>query len=155
MTADDSNGATAKYGSEGESSPPVVRMMVLETDEPHPQSQERKGTYGENLHRHFKAAGDEHKPRLGIETDIRFVVADKGGEVPKASEFEGFDAVLLTGSMYDAHGDDDWIKDLKALLKGWFFFLHASRLLKHDFLDSNKHQMLGDIWLNLPLTVPI
>ncbi|TLS31278.1 hypothetical protein PpBr36_02338 [Pyricularia pennisetigena] len=117
MTADDSNAATTRYGGEGESSPPIVRMMVLETDEPHPKSLERKGTYGENLHRHFKAAGDEHKPRLGIEADIRFVVTDKGGEVPKVSEFEGIDAVLLTGSMYDAHGDDDWIKDLMALLK--------------------------------------
>lgn len=121
MTADDSNAAAAQGsngGYNGNRPPPVVRMMVLETDEPHPKSKERLGSYGENLHRHFKAAGDSHKPPLDIESDIRFVVADKGGEVPKAAEFDGFDAVLLSGSMYDAHGDDEWIGDLLALLKG-------------------------------------
>jgi hypothetical protein len=48
----------------------------------------------------------------------RFVVTDKGGEIPEASEFEGFHAVLITGSMYDAHGNNQWILDLLDLIKG-------------------------------------
>jgi hypothetical protein len=45
-------------------------------------------------------------------------VTEKGGKVPKYEEFEGVKGVLITGSMYDAHGDDQWILDLLALLRG-------------------------------------
>lgn len=100
------------------SSPPVFRMMVLETDEPHPDDEKEKGGLAEHLHRHFVKAGEAHDPPLGIETDQRFVVEEKGGKVPKFEEFDGIMAVLITGSMYDAHGDDQWILDLLELLRG-------------------------------------
>jgi GMP synthase-like glutamine amidotransferase len=92
--------------------------MVLETDEPHPDDHHEKGSLGEILHDHFVRAGKRHDPELGIETDQVFVVTEKGGRIPSAAEFTGVKGVLITGSMYDAHGDDQWIKDLLKLLKG-------------------------------------
>ncbi|PKS05403.1 hypothetical protein jhhlp_008779 [Lomentospora prolificans] len=92
-------------------------MMVLETDEPHPDEQKRRGSFAQILHHHFSSAGESHDPPLDIETDKRFVVADKGGRVPKFEDFEGCDAVLITGSMYDAHGNNPWILELLAVLK--------------------------------------
>jgi len=97
---------------------PVVRMMVLETDQPHPETQEKKGSYSDVLHQHFKKAGEHHNPPLNVETDSRFVVTEKGGKIPSADEFEGFHGVLITGSMYDAHGNNEWILDLMDLIRG-------------------------------------
>ncbi|KAM7217973.1 gmp synthase [Rhypophila decipiens] len=96
---------------------PIVRMMVLETDEPHPETKDRKGSFGEILHQHFVKAGEAHDPPLGIETDIRFVIPEKGGKIPKYEEFEDCHALLITGSVYDAHGDDPWILELLQLLR--------------------------------------
>lgn len=92
-------------------------MVVLETDEPHPDDHHEKGSLGEILHNHFKTAGENHDPPLGIETEQIFVVTEKGGRIPKVEEFEGVTGVLITGSMYDAHGDDEWILELLELLK--------------------------------------
>lgn len=38
--------------------------------------------------------------------------------MPTVDEFEGFDCVLITGSKYDAHGDNPWILQLLDLLRG-------------------------------------
>lgn len=97
---------------------PVVRLMVLETDLPHPDTQSEKGSFGDIIHHHFSAAGKEHHPPLGVETDQVFVVTEQGGRMPKVSDFDGFDGLLITGSMYDAHGSNQWILDLLQLLKG-------------------------------------
>ncbi|KAK1987734.1 GMP synthase [Colletotrichum cereale] len=96
---------------------PIVRMIVLETDEPHPDTHATKGSFGDILHSHFQQAGAEHDPPLGIDTDQRFVVEEKGGTVPKFEEFDSYQGVLITGSMYDAHGDDPWILKLLDILK--------------------------------------
>lgn len=93
-------------------------MLVLETDEPHPDDHNEKGSYSEILSRHFKDAGKAHDPPLAVETEQIFVVKEKGGRVPTMKDFEGIHAVLITGSMYDAHGDDDWIVELMDRLKG-------------------------------------
>ncbi|OLN80979.1 putative glutamine amidotransferase-like protein C13C5.04-like protein 3 [Colletotrichum chlorophyti] len=103
-----------KYPAPGS---PQVRMMVLETDEPHPDTHKTKGSFGEILHSHFQHAGASHDPPLGIDTDQVFVVEDKGGRVPKFEEFDSYQGVLLTGSMYDAHGDNEWITKLLDVLK--------------------------------------
>jgi len=100
---------------------PIIKLMVLETDEPHKETQSRRGTFGSILHKHFADAGAAHDPPLGIETDRRFVVPEKGGEVPRFEDFGGCHALLITGSMYDAHGDDGWILELLGLLQGLFF----------------------------------
>lgn len=97
---------------------PKVRIIVLETDEAHPDTHAEKGSFGEVLHSHFQHAGAEHVPTLGVDTDIRFVVEDKGGKVPPFEEFENYQGVLITGSMYDAHADNPWILKLIALMKG-------------------------------------
>lgn len=99
---------------------PLVKIMVLETDTPHPDTAHEKGSFGEILHEHMCKAGREHHPPLGVETDQVFVVTEEGGRMPKVEEFEGFDGLLITGSMYDAHGDNQWILDLLDLLKGTY-----------------------------------
>ncbi|KAK8080118.1 hypothetical protein PG997_007936 [Apiospora hydei] len=83
---------------------PKVRMLVLETDSTPKETQQDKGQYGEVLHHHFSQAGLNHDPPLGVETDRRFVV-------------KGFHAILMTGSCYDAHGDNPWIIELMNLLR--------------------------------------
>ena len=89
-----------------------VRMLVLETDEQHPDDHKESGTFGDVLDSLFKKACDKHDPPLGVETVIRFVVEDKGGSVPKLEEMEDVHCILITGSMYDAHGDNPWILKL-------------------------------------------
>lgn len=104
---------------------PVIKILVLETDKPHPDTESEKGSFGEVLHSHFSKAGAAHHPPLGVETDQVFIVTEEGGRMPKAEEFEGFDGLLITGSMYDAHGDNEWILDLLKLLKGNFIAHNA------------------------------
>lgn len=96
---------------------PMVKMIVLEVDEPHPDDLEEKGSLGKILERHFVRAGRNHDPPLGVEVDQRFVVEDKGGKIPSVEEFEGVKGILITGSMYDAHGDEEWILKLMDLIK--------------------------------------
>jgi GMP synthase-like glutamine amidotransferase len=107
---------------------PVVRMMVLETDQPHPEFREQKGHYSDVLHRHFQKAADHHEPPLNVKTDSRFVVTEKGGKLPTPDEFDGIDGVVITGSMYDAHGDNQWILDLMDLIRGAFPLLLQCRV---------------------------
>lgn len=63
----------------------VLKIMVLETDTPHPDTQTEKGSFGEIVHRHFSDAGKEHHPPLGVETDQVFVVTEKGGKTTPPS----------------------------------------------------------------------
>ena len=95
-------------------------MLVLETDEPHPETILRRGTYGAIFSELFTKAGSEHDPPLGIETIMTYVVEPDGGKVPSFDEIGDVHAILVTGSMYDAHGDDPWIlKLLRLLQKLW------------------------------------
>lgn len=94
-----------------------VRMLVLETDEQHPDDHRERGSFGDVFDTLFKKAGDEHDPPLGIETVSHFVVEDKGGSVPKLEEMEDVHAILITGSMYDAHGEEPWVLKLVALIQ--------------------------------------
>jgi hypothetical protein len=96
---------------------PMVKMIVLEVDEPHPDDQKEKGSLGEILERHFIKAGKNHDPPLGVEVDMRYIVEDNGGKIPSVEEFEGVRGILITGSTYDAHGDDKWIIKLMDLIK--------------------------------------
>ncbi|KAK5045364.1 hypothetical protein LTR84_009227 [Exophiala bonariae] len=99
----------------------VVRMLILETDEPHPDTVATRGRFGDILGNLFAKAGREHNPPLGIETDMHYVVEDgskDAGHVPTIEEIpKGTTAILITGSMYDAHGDDEWILKLVKLLR--------------------------------------
>ena len=97
---------------------PTVRLMVLETDRPHPDTESERGSFGAIVHHHFSKAGRAHHPPLGVQTDQVFVVTEEGGRIPTIDEFRDHDGLLITGSMYDAYGDNQWILDLLALLKG-------------------------------------
>lgn len=98
-----------------------VHMLVLETDEPHPETQDRKGSFGQIIHALFNEAGTKHDPPLKVTTTMKYVVDDPAnghhGRVPKLTDIpSSTHAVLLTGSMYDAHGDDPWVLQLVDLL---------------------------------------
>jgi GMP synthase-like glutamine amidotransferase len=99
-----------------------IRMLVLETDEPHPDTRDDKGSFGDIFNQLFTDAGKNHDPPLGIETDMRYIVDDPGnnhhGHVPIISEIStDITAILITGSVYDAHGNDKWIQELIKLLE--------------------------------------
>ncbi|APA05669.1 hypothetical protein SS1G_02004 [Sclerotinia sclerotiorum 1980 UF-70] len=99
-----------------------IRMLVLETDSPHPEVKENKGGYSDILNSLFKQAGKEHDPPLEIETEMHYVVDDPEnghyGHSPKVSDIDpSINAILITGSMYDAHGDNPWIKELLHFLR--------------------------------------
>ncbi|KAJ5515084.1 hypothetical protein N7463_004636 [Penicillium fimorum] len=98
-------------------SAPAVRIMVLETDIPHPDTVSARGSFGQILHTHFAKAGRAHHPPLEVETGQVFVVTEKGGRMPTADEFDRFDGLLITGSVYDAHANNEWILQLLDLLK--------------------------------------
>lgn len=95
----------------------VVRIMVLETDKPHPDTQYEKGSFGEIVHDHFSRAGEQHHPPMGVQTDQVFVVTEQGGRMPTFDEFDDVDGLLISGSMFDAHGDNEWILQLLELLR--------------------------------------
>ncbi|KAK0620425.1 GMP synthase [Immersiella caudata] len=96
---------------------PTIGMMILEADEPHPETSERKGTFAKILHQHFSTVGEAHDPPLGVMSNNVFLVSERGGRIPKIEEFEKHHAVLITGSIHDAHGDDPWILELLDLLR--------------------------------------
>lgn len=97
---------------------PKVRMLVLETDEPHPDTQEETGSFGQVLHNLLREAGEDHDPKLGIETMMQYAVEPDGGKIPKPEEIsDDIHAILITGSVYDAHSDETWILKLMDFIK--------------------------------------
>lgn len=101
------------------SHPDKVRMLVLETDETHPDTQKEIGSFGVVLGELLKKAGDAHDPRLGIETAMQYIVEPEGGQVPKPEEIsDDIHAILITGSCWDAYGDDPWILKLMQFIRG-------------------------------------
>jgi GMP synthase-like glutamine amidotransferase len=98
--------------------PDNVRILVLETDEPHPDTQQEVGSFGEVFNELFLEAGNDHEPKLGVETMMQYIVEPEGGEVPSAADLpEDLHAILITGSEWDAHADHDWIKKLMKLIE--------------------------------------
>jgi hypothetical protein len=98
--------------------PEKVRMLVLETDEPHPDTQMEKGSFGDILNELLVDAGEAHSPKLAIETVMQYIVEPEGGQIPKKEEItDDIHAILITGSEWDAHGDDEWIHKLMDLIK--------------------------------------
>lgn len=95
-----------------------VQMLVLETDEPHPETLDRRGSYGAIFSELFTKAGSLHEPPLEIDTTMTYVVEDDGGAVPAVSDIgDDVHAILITGSMYDAHGSETWILTLLDLIR--------------------------------------
>jgi hypothetical protein len=98
--------------------PDKVRMLVLETDDPHPDTQEEVGSFGEVLNEVLVRAGEQHDPKLAISTIIHYAVEPRGGRIPEPSEItEDIHAILITGSVYDAHSNDAWVLKLMDLIK--------------------------------------
>lgn len=102
--------------------PEKIHMLVLETDEPHPETINRRGSFGEIFNELFNKAGTQHDPPLSVHTSMHYVVDDpdnnKHGHVPSFSEIPASTkAILITGSIYDAHSNVGWVMQLLALLK--------------------------------------
>ncbi|KAB5540256.1 class I glutamine amidotransferase-like protein, partial [Coniochaeta sp. 2T2.1] len=121
---------------------PLVRMMVLETDQPHPETQATRGSHSDILHHHFAKAGEKHDPPLRVETERTFVVTEKG-HIPTLGEFDDFHAVLITGSMYDAHGDNQWILDLMDLIRELWTTRHDMKFSGICFGHQLLSRLLG------------
>jgi GMP synthase-like glutamine amidotransferase len=93
-------------------------MLFFEKDEPHPDTQEEKGSFGQVLHNLLRQAGEEHDPELGIETEMQYCVEPDGGRIPKPEDIsDDIHAILITGSVYDAHSDEEWILKLMDFVK--------------------------------------
>ncbi|PWI68794.1 hypothetical protein PCL_01883 [Purpureocillium lilacinum] len=131
---------------------PTVRLMVLETDRPHPDTESERGSFGAIVHHHFSKAGRAHHPPLGVQTDQVFVVTEEGGRIPTVDEFRDHDGLLITGSMYDAYGDNQWILDLLALLKGasgpTMSSCPGSHILRGSRLTDKP--AMTELWLTRP-----
>lgn len=134
-----------------------VRLLVLETDEPHPDTQDEHGSFSDILDNLFRSAGRSHDPPLEIDIDDRFVVEPKGGKVPTLDDFDGVSAVLLTGSMFDAHGDDEWIVKLMDLLRGRSersFIRQYTSNLESRIVDKPARYLLHRHMLWSPASMP-
>jgi len=104
-------------------------MLVLETDEPHPDTQEEKGSFGEILNELLAKAGEAHKPKLAIETAMQYIVKPEGGSIPNKEEItDDIHAIIITGSEWDAHGDDPWIHELMDLIRRTLSYLLEAKL---------------------------
>lgn len=135
----------------------VVKLMVLETDEPHADTIESRGSFGEILFHHMFKAGQAHHPPLGIEVDYQHVVTEKGGILPTFDDMARFDGLLITGSVYDAHGGNQWILDLLSLLKGKKTSLstqHELRILKPCRRTMDKAARFSLHWCLLRSSTP-
>lgn len=96
----------------------TVRLLVLEAELPHPEVHERRGRLVHMFEEIFRKAGDQQKPPINVEVSSRFIV-DGEEKLPSMSEMrENYDAVLVTGSEFDAHGDDEWILRLIEWIQG-------------------------------------
>lgn len=124
----------------------TIKMLVLETDTPHPETQQRRGNFGHVFKQLFEQAGDAHDPPLGVDTDMHYVVEDGNdpGHVPTLEEIpEDVRAIIISGSMYDAHGSDEWILKLVRLLQDLWKTRPAMRFSGVCFGHQILCRMLG------------
>lgn len=49
----------------------TIKMLVLETDSPHPDTFEEVGSFGQVFKNVFTTAGANHDPPLGVEVDSK------------------------------------------------------------------------------------
>ena len=95
--------------------PQQIHLLVLETDTPLPKVSKERGSFADIFHDLFAKAGKSLKPPVEVQTSSYYVVGDEA-EYP--ASLDGVNAILLTGSKYDAHGNDPWIHKLISFTRG-------------------------------------
>jgi hypothetical protein len=98
----------------------AIRVLALETDDVLDSTRARRGTFGDIFNELFAAAAATHDTPLQTDTQIRFVVEPEGGAIPGLEELETYkiQAVVLSGSKYDAFSEDAWILRLVKWIQG-------------------------------------
>jgi GMP synthase-like glutamine amidotransferase len=77
---------------------------------------------------------------------MQYVVEPEGGAIPKLEEIgDDVHAILITGSCWDAHGDDPWILKLIEFIKG--VYLHVWLEGTQQWLMANG---MTDVWTHRP-----
>lgn len=119
-----------------------IHLLVLETDTPLPKIYKERGSFADIFGELFDKAGKALKPPVQVETSSYYVVGDEA-EYPES--LEGVDAILLTGSKFDAHGNDDWIHKLISFTRGlvlFFFSRSNSQMSGRTILKSNFREFV-------------
>jgi hypothetical protein len=95
--------------------PQQIHLLVLETDTPLPKIYKERGSFADIFHELFQKAAKSMKPPVQVETSSYYVVGD---EPDYPASLDGVNAILLTGSKFDAHGNDKWIHKLISFTRG-------------------------------------
>ncbi|TGZ76747.1 class I glutamine amidotransferase-like protein [Ascodesmis nigricans] len=104
--------------------------------------------------------GQEQHPPLKVDVSSVYVVGDeddpsgerKAGKLPSVGEMAEFDAVLVTGSKHDAHGESGWILRLLGWLKEVWLHHPNMRFTGVCFGHQLLSRLLGGTISNHPTT---
>ncbi|RPA75908.1 GMP synthase [Ascobolus immersus RN42] len=94
-----------------------VKLLVLETDVTLEPVQDSHGSYADLFEKTFKRVAKEQDPPIDIKVHSIYIVGEHHCNLPSEDELQNYNAVLITGSKYDAHGDDKWILELQAWIR--------------------------------------
>lgn len=125
--------------------PVRVRLLILETDQPLSPINSSRGGYGNLFQQLFSSVGSDLDPAIDVHVTPCYVVgnndssSEEDGSLPDISTLNNYDGVVITGSKYDAHGDNPWILRLIKWIQG-----PPSIQNRHDNTNTAKHQMHGE-----------
>lgn len=126
------------YGNKDEE-PRAIRLLVLEAEEPHPEIQDRRGRYHDMFHELFSNAGARENPPIKVKSDARYIVEEEN-PLPTMEEMrEKYDGVVISGSNYDAHGNNEWILKLVSWLQGKKSSGSVHRANKNFYMKANRN----------------
>lgn len=118
-------------GSTQDTMTSASRIAILECDTPLPQVEQRRGSYGDIFTALLRTAGLSTGASHAITS---YNIVDDPNIYPSLSDV---DAILLTGSKYNAFDSDEWILRLIEYVK--MAISHKKRILGICF----GHQILG------------
>jgi hypothetical protein len=105
-----------------------IRLLILETDTPLPPIHSERGGYAAIFQELLRKVGGELSPPIDVHVTPCYVVGNndpsspEDGALPDISECATYNGVLITGSKYDAHGNNPWILKLVQWIQGRLLF---------------------------------